>query len=95
MRLGIGSIAAALVMAAGTASAATGPSGAAACSGCHRSAGAGGAVPAINGRPAGEITALMRAYRRGDGDATVMNRIATGFSDAEVEAIAAWLEQQR
>ena len=85
----------AFVLAAGTASAAPAPPGAAACSGCHRPAGAGGVVPAINGRPAGEIVAAMQAYRAGERSPTVMNRIAKGFSDDEVQAIAAWLAEQR
>lgn len=85
----------AILLTTGTVDASTAPPGAVACSGCHRPAGAGGAMPAIHGRPADEIVGLMQAYRRGEGDATVMNRIATGFSDAEVEAIAAWLEQQQ
>ena len=85
----------ALLLAAGTASAATAPPGAAACSGCHRPAGAGGAVPAINGRPAAEIVAAMQAYRADERSPTVMNRIAKGFSDDEVRAIAVWLAEQR
>jgi cytochrome subunit of sulfide dehydrogenase len=84
----------ALVVAAGTASAATAPPGAAACSGCHRPAWAGGAVPAIHGRAAAEIAAAMRAYRAGERSPTVMNRIAKGFGDDEVQAIAAWLAEQ-
>ena len=86
----------AFVVVVGTASAATTPPpGAAACSGCHRPAGAGGAVPAIDGRPAAEIVAAMAAYRAGERSPTVMDRIAKGFSDDEVQAIAAWLAEQR
>jgi cytochrome c553 len=32
----------------------------------------------------------MQAYKAGQRPGTVMDRIAKGFSDAEVEAIAAW-----
>ena len=86
----------AFVVVVGTASAATTPPpGAAACSGCHRPAGAGGTVPAIRGRPAAEIAAAVQAYRAGERSPTVMDRIAKGFSDDEVQAIAAWLAEQR
>lgn len=83
----------ALVLGAGSASAATAPPGAASCSGCHRPA--GGVVPAINGRPAAETVAAMRAYRADERSPTVMNRIAKGFGDDETGAIAAWLAEQR
>jgi cytochrome c553 len=37
----------------------------------------------------------MRAFRSGQAPSTVMDRIAKGFSDAEIEAIAAWYATQR
>ena len=72
------------------------PAGAAACSGCHPRAGA--AAPAMQplaGRPAEEIVAAMQAFRTGERSATVMDRIAKGFSDEETRAIAAWVSVQR
>ena len=66
------------------------PAGASACSGCHAPAGVGSPVPPIP-NSAREIEAAMREYREGTRPATVMNRIATGFSEEEVAAIAAWL----
>ena len=42
-----------------------------------------------------EIVAQMRAFRSGQRDATVMDRIAKGYSDAEIEAIADWYQAQR
>lgn len=72
------------------------PPGAASCSGCHAPAAApGSAVPPIHGRPAGELTAALAAFRAGERPATVMNRIATGFSPQESAAIADWLSRQR
>ena len=68
------------------------PAGATACSGCH---GAGGAVPSLMGLPAADIGAAMRAYRAGARPATVMDRIAKGFADEEIEAMAAFLSSQR
>jgi len=72
------------------------PPGAASCSGCH----AAGALPAspvsrLYGRDAGDIMAAMTGFRDGSLPATVMNRIAKGFSDDELRAIAAWLAAQK
>jgi cytochrome subunit of sulfide dehydrogenase len=72
------------------------PVGAAACSGCHpASAAVETSVPVLAGRKAEDIVAQMRAFRSGQRQATVMDRIAKGYSDPEVEAIAAWYEGQR
>ncbi|MBR1152560.1 cytochrome C [Bradyrhizobium sp. JYMT SZCCT0428] len=72
------------------------PPGAAACSGCH----AAGTVPAspvsrLYGRDAGDIMTAMTGFRDGSLPATVMTRIAKGFSDDELRAIAAWLAAQK
>jgi cytochrome c553 len=80
----------ALLLLAGPATAATAPPGAASCSGCHAQR-EGAAIPAIAGRPAGEIADRMLAYRRSEGAPTVMDRIAKGFSEEEIRAIAAWI----
>lgn len=69
------------------------PPGALACSGCH---GPGaGAIPSLAGRSAGEIAAAMHGFRDGTRPATLMNRIAKGFSAQETEAIAQWLALQK
>jgi cytochrome subunit of sulfide dehydrogenase len=88
---------AAMLTAAGTvpAQAADAPPGAASCSGCHPAhADADTPVPRLAGQNAGEIVAAMQAFRSGQRSATVMDRIAKGFSDDEVKAIAAWFETQ-
>jgi cytochrome subunit of sulfide dehydrogenase len=76
--------------------AADAPPGAAACSGCH----ATGTAPAspvsrLYGRDAGDIMTAMTGFRDGSLPGTVMNRIAKGFSDGELRAIAAWLAAQK
>jgi cytochrome subunit of sulfide dehydrogenase len=72
------------------------PAGAAACSGCHpRSAAAGAPITPLASRPAQEIVEAMQAFRTGARPATVMDRIAKGFTDEETRAIAAWVSQQR
>jgi cytochrome c553 len=72
------------------------PAGASSCSGCH----AAGprvdtAVPPLTGRSAAEIVADMQAFKAGQKPATVMGRIAKGFTDAEVQAIADWYSQRK
>jgi cytochrome subunit of sulfide dehydrogenase len=72
------------------------PPGASACLGCHpASAGRRSGVPPLTGRNPADIVAAMQAFRSGQRAATVMDRIAKGFSDAEIEAIAAWYADQR
>jgi cytochrome subunit of sulfide dehydrogenase len=72
------------------------PPGAASCTGCHASnPKVETRVPRIAGRSPAEIVAAMEAFRSGQKSATVMDRIAKGFTEAEVRAIADWLGAQR
>jgi len=72
------------------------PAGASSCTGCHPSkAGIDTSVPTLAGRDAGDIVAAMEAFRNGQKAATVMDRIAKGFTAEEVQAIAAWYAAQR
>jgi sulfide dehydrogenase cytochrome subunit len=72
------------------------PPGAASCSGCHpANAGVETAVPRLAGRNAAELVAQMQAFRAGQRPATVMDQIAKGFSDTEVQAIADWYAEQK
>ena len=80
----------------GTASAADAPTGAASCSGCHASnTRVDTPVPPLSGRPASDIATAMTEYKSGARKGTIMDRIAKGFSDEEIRAIAAWYEQQK
>ena len=72
-----------------------GPPGAAACSGCHAPPQLGSPVPPIRGRDPKEIVQAMQEFRAGKRPATIMDRIAKGFSDDETQAIAAWLAAQK
>ncbi|MEM7497720.1 MAG: sulfide dehydrogenase [Pseudomonadota bacterium] len=58
-----------------------------ACSGCHV-AGGGAAIPAIAGRDAGELAELLLAYRNDTAEGTIMNRLAKGYTEAELRALA-------
>jgi cytochrome subunit of sulfide dehydrogenase len=81
---------------AGADAASLAPPGVAACSNCHPKAGSSEtALRPLNGRSAGDIRASMIAFRNGKRQATVMGRIAKGFSEAEINAIAAWYAAQR
>ena len=67
------------------------PSGASSCSGCHAaSAAVQTPVPRLAGRPR-----TLRDFRGGQRPATVMDRIAQGFSDGETVAIAEWYAGQQ
>jgi sulfide dehydrogenase cytochrome subunit len=72
------------------------PPGASSCSGCHAvSPAVQTPVPPLVGRPAGEIIAAMRDFRAGQRPATVMDRIAKGFTEGETAAIAEWYAGQK
>ena len=51
-------------------------------------------MPPLFGHPADYVAEAMHAYRRGERSPTVMDRIARGFSDEEIRAIAAWAAAQ-
>jgi cytochrome c553 len=82
----------ALVFASASASTATPPL-AVGCQGCH--GGGDPRLPKLAGRSAADIVAAMTAFRNGGRPATVMDRIARGFSGDETAAIAAWYAAQR
>lgn len=66
------------------------PVGATTCSGCH---GAGSALP-LDGWTADDIRTAMADYKNGTGPATLMPRLAAGFSDEEIAAIALWIAKE-
>jgi cytochrome c553 len=93
--LGAAVIGFASIAAAGLASAEP-PAGAASCSGCHAtSARVATPVPRLVGLEREAIVKAMQEFRSGVKAATVMDRIAKGFTDAEIQAIAAWYAAQR
>ena len=48
-------------------------------------------IPRLSGFSAADIAAALRDYRAGRRQATIMDRIASGYSDAEIDRIAAFL----
>jgi cytochrome subunit of sulfide dehydrogenase len=72
------------------------PAGAASCSGCHpASARVASPVPRLAGRDKAELAKAMLDFRSGARTGTVMDRIAKGFTDDEIQAIAAWYAAQQ
>ncbi|MBN9535209.1 MAG: hypothetical protein IKE60_31945 [Reyranella sp.] len=72
-----------------------GPPGASSCTGCHASQKiANSEIPRIAGRKAEDIVTFMRQYRSGAWPSSVMGRIAKGFDDQQIDAIAAWFAAQ-
>jgi len=71
------------------------PAGAAACSGCHpASARVTSPVVRLNGLEREAIVRAMQEFRSGQRAGTVMDRIAKGFTDEEIQALAAWFAAQ-
>jgi cytochrome subunit of sulfide dehydrogenase len=88
--IGVASIAAAAVASAEP------PAGAASCSGCHpASTRVASPVPRLIGLERDAIVRAMQEFRSGQRAGTVMDRIAKGFTDDEIQAIAAWYATQR
>lgn len=75
---------------------AEGPPGAASCSGCHATnVSVQTPVPPLKGRSQADIADAMIEYKSGKRAGTIMDRIAKGFSDDEIRAIAAWYAGQK
>jgi cytochrome subunit of sulfide dehydrogenase len=81
-----------IAMQAGAAHAADSPPGVSSCSGCHTlSPSLKTSIPSLVGRSAAQIAGVMREFKSGARPATVMGRIAKGFGDADIDAMAEWL----
>lgn len=59
------------------------------CAGCHGTDGAlEGRVPSIAGQPAELLESRLLQFRNNEGSATVMNRIAGGYTEEELARLA-------
>lgn len=59
------------------------------CAGCHGNKGESkGAAPSINGLSAEQLVQAMQEYRSDKRPGTIMNRVAKGYSDEELKAMA-------
>lgn len=62
------------------------------CAACHGTMGKSpGAIPPLAGRAEGYLSATLIDFKSGRQEGTVMNRIARGYSEAELKAIAKFL----
>jgi len=85
-----------IAIAAAAAASAEPPAGAASCSGCHpTSPRVTSPVPRLAGLDRAAIVRAMQDFRSGQRAGTVMDRIAKGFTDEEIAAIAAWFAAQK
>ena len=66
---------------------------AATCASCHGTEGRavdGSSVPGLAGLPAGYTVEQMKGFKSGARNATVMHQISKGYSDAQIEKLAAY-----
>jgi cytochrome c553 len=63
---------------------------AASCGGCHTPS-AGGAIPALEKLDAATMAAKLAAFRAGTAEATIMSRIAKGYTEPEIAALVQYL----
>ena len=70
---------------------------AASCAACHGSDGRSvtAEVVALAGLPKQHIVSQMKAFRDGTRPATVMHQLAKGYTDAQVDLLAAYFAAQR
>jgi len=71
---------------------------AATCGACHGTEGRaaeGQAMPRLAGQSREAIATSLRAFRDGSRSATVMHQIAKGYSDEEIDALAAYFAALR
>jgi sulfide dehydrogenase cytochrome subunit len=70
---------------------------ASACAICHGTSGQAATkdVIPLAGLPREHIATQMRAFRDGSRPATVMHQIAKGYTDAQIDAMAAWFAGQK
>ena len=69
---------------------------AATCANCHGTAGVSvGDLPSLAGRPREEIVRLMQEYKSGARTGTIMNQLAKGYTDEQIEALAGWFAARK
>lgn len=68
-----------------------------ACAGCHGTHGgsAGPSMPSLAGQSKTAIVDAMKGFKSGSRPATVMGRLAKGYSDAEFEAMGEFFSKQK
>ncbi len=62
------------------------------CNSCHLIGQDNGAVPAITGKPAADLSAALMAYRDKERSNVLMQVVAGRLDDVQIEALAAYLQ---
>jgi cytochrome subunit of sulfide dehydrogenase len=66
------------------------------CASCHGTNGRSlGAIPVLAGRDKAALVVLVREFRDGTRPSTVMRQLAKGYTDAQIEAAAAYFAAQK
>jgi cytochrome c553 len=71
---------------------------AATCANCHGSQGRaadGSSVPGLAGLPREHTATQLKAFKAGTRPATIMHQLAKGYSDAQIEQLAAYFAAQK
>jgi len=87
-------LAAASLASAQTVAPIVGRSLAATCANCHGTDGRGDAFT-LAGVAKDDIVRKMREFKAGTRPATVMNQLAKGYTDEQIETVAAWFAAQK
>ena len=97
MRTTVAAVAVLLLAGASAAGAQEAQKLAAPCAICHGTEGRAATkdVVPLAGLPREHIASQMRAFRDGTRPATVMHQIAKGYTDAQIDAMAAWFATQK
>ena len=66
------------------------------CANCHGTNGNSvGGMPGLAGRARAEMLQTLREYRDGKRPATIMQQLAKGYTDAQLDAVSAYLSAQK
>jgi cytochrome c553 len=66
------------------------------CAACHGTDGKSpGAIPILAGRPVKELKDALAGFKAGTRPATVMNRLAKGYTDQEIDALADYFSKRK
>jgi sulfide dehydrogenase cytochrome subunit len=69
---------------------------AATCANCHGTNGVSvGGIASLAGKPKEEIVRKMQEYKRGSQPATVMTQLARGYTDEQIDILAAWFAARK
>ena len=67
------------------------------CAACHGTNGAtrGDTLPPLAGQPKQALSAALHDFKSGKRQATIMTQIAKGYTDEQIEQLAAWFSAQK